>query len=79
MPTLTVRNLDDDIVNRLRQQAVMNGRSAEAEHRAILAQALRGTPRKSLVAFVVDAPGEARDERDERDESDKSDVARPPQ
>ncbi|WP_441616548.1 FitA-like ribbon-helix-helix domain-containing protein [Cupriavidus sp. RAF12] len=67
MPTLTVRNLDDDIVIRLRQQAAMNGRSAEAEHRAILAQALRGTPRKSLAAFVAEPPRRgARQERRER-------------
>jgi len=36
MATLTVRNLDDDVVRRLRIRAAEHGRSAEAEHRDIL-------------------------------------------
>lgn len=36
MATLTVRNLDDDVVRRLRIRAAEHGRSAEAEHRYIL-------------------------------------------
>jgi len=36
MATLTVRNLDDDIVRRLRIRAAEHGLSAEAEHREIL-------------------------------------------
>ena len=36
MATLTVRNLDDDVVRRLRIRAAQHGRSAEAEHREIL-------------------------------------------
>lgn len=42
MATLTVRNLADDIVRRLRIRAAEHGRSAEAEHREILRQALTG-------------------------------------
>ncbi len=42
MATLTVRNLDDDIVRRLRIRAAEHGRSAEAEHREILRLALVG-------------------------------------
>ena len=42
MATLTVRNLDDDIVRRLRIRAAEHGRSAEAEHRALLREALVG-------------------------------------
>ena len=42
MAQLTVRNLPDDVVHALRVQAARNGRSAEAEHRIILAQALHG-------------------------------------
>jgi plasmid stability protein len=38
---LLVRNLDDDLVRRLKIRAVAAGRSAEAEHRLILEQALR--------------------------------------
>jgi plasmid stability protein len=40
MATLTVRNLDDDLVRRLRVRAAEHGRSAEAEHREILRLAL---------------------------------------
>lgn len=42
MATLTVRNLDDDVVRRLRIRAAEHGRSAEAEHREILRRALIG-------------------------------------
>jgi plasmid stability protein len=42
MATLTVRNLEADIVRRLRVQAAEHGRSAEAEHREILRVALAG-------------------------------------
>lgn len=42
MATLTVRNLDDDLVKRLRIRAAQHGRSAEAEHREILKATLSG-------------------------------------
>ena len=42
MATLTVRNLDDDVVRRLRIRAAEHGRSAEAEHREILRRVLSG-------------------------------------
>ncbi|WP_222184188.1 FitA-like ribbon-helix-helix domain-containing protein [Geminicoccus harenae] len=40
MATLTVRNLDDEVVRALRIRAAEHGRSAEAEHREILRQVL---------------------------------------
>jgi plasmid stability protein len=40
LATLTVRNLDDEVVRALRIRAAEHGRSAEAEHREILRQAL---------------------------------------
>ena len=40
MGNLHVRNVDDEIVERLERRAARHGRSAEAEHREILAQAL---------------------------------------
>jgi len=40
MASLHVRNVDDEIVRRLKERAERNGRSAEAEHRAILAEML---------------------------------------
>lgn len=39
---LIVRNVDDDIARALRRRASRHGRSAEAEHREILREALRG-------------------------------------
>ena len=42
MATLTVRNLNDELVKRLRVRAAENGRSAEAEHREILRMTLDG-------------------------------------
>jgi plasmid stability protein len=41
MTALLVRRLDDGLVRRLKQPASADGRSAEAEHRAILEAALR--------------------------------------
>jgi len=36
---LHVRNLDDDLIARLKRRAARHGRSTEAEHREILRQA----------------------------------------
>ena len=41
MAQLIVRNLDEDLVRRLKQRAAQHGRSAEEEHRQLLRQALR--------------------------------------
>jgi len=38
---LIVRNVEDDLVQRLRERAVKHGRSAEEEHRHLLRAALR--------------------------------------
>jgi plasmid stability protein len=40
MAQLLVRDLDDQLVQLLKRRAAANNRSAEAEHRAILEQAL---------------------------------------
>ncbi len=45
MATLIVRKLDDDLVQRLKARAKAHGRSAEAEHRLILQEALPPSPR----------------------------------
>ena len=42
MPQLTVRSITDQVVRELKRRAASNGRSAEAEHREILRQALLG-------------------------------------
>ncbi len=46
MPTLTVRNLEDNLVKRLRIRAAEHGRSAEAEHREILRMTLLASERQ---------------------------------
>lgn len=42
--SLTVRGLDEELVRKLRLRAARQGRSAEAEHRLILCQALEDVP-----------------------------------
>ena len=42
MAQLTVRKLPDEVLRALKIRAARHGRSAEAEHRLILIQALRG-------------------------------------
>jgi plasmid stability protein len=41
---LIVRNLEDEVVDALRKRAARHGRSAEAEHRLILREALLAPP-----------------------------------
>ncbi len=49
MASITVRNLDDDVVERLKYKAKQNGRSLEAEVRELLKQAAdRKTPEELL-------------------------------
>ena len=56
MPQLIVRNLDDEIVARLRQRAARHGRSTEAEHREILREVLLPRRRSSLKAYLLAMP-----------------------
>lgn len=56
MAQLTVRKVDDDLVRALKVRAAQNGRSAEAEVRAILVEALTGSAsrqsfKEHLLAF----------------------------
>ena len=41
MGVLTVRKVDNELIRALKLRAVQHGRSAEAEHRLILEQALK--------------------------------------
>ena len=78
MAQLIVRNLDEELVTRLKLRAAEHGRSAEAEHREILRQALAAEPRRlfkelaakvrSMTAGRVHTPSEVllREGRDER-------------
>ncbi len=45
---LHVRNVEDDIIVRLKRRALRHGRSAEAEHREILRQVLSDEPEASF-------------------------------
>lgn len=66
MSTLVVRNLDERIARELKLQAARHGRSAEAEHRAILAAALSKTRRRSLADVLAQMPDVGRDADFER-------------
>ena len=50
---LQVRNLDDDLVLRLKRRAARNGRSTEAEHREILRQALSAEVEPSFAELAA--------------------------
>ena len=56
MPQLIVRNLDEEIVARLRQRAARHGRSTEAEHREILREVLLPRRRSSLKEYLLAMP-----------------------
>jgi plasmid stability protein len=51
---LHVRNLDDDLIRRLKRRAARHGRSTEAEHREILRQALAGEIEPSFDALAAE-------------------------
>jgi plasmid stability protein len=51
---LNVRDLDDDLIDRLKQRAARHGRSTEAEHREILRQALAGDIEPSFESLAAE-------------------------
>jgi len=56
MANLVVRKLDPLIVESLKKRAALHGRSAEAEHRAILESALVRTRRKTFAQALASMP-----------------------
>jgi antitoxin FitA len=56
MADLLVRGVDDEIVRALKERAGAHGRSAEAEHRAILAAALARPRRRTLAEVLASMP-----------------------
>jgi antitoxin FitA len=56
MPDLLVRGVDEELVKALKERAGAHGRSAEAEHRAILAGALARPKRRSLAEVLASMP-----------------------
>lgn len=51
---LHVRNLDDELVAKLKRRAARHGRSTEAEHREILRQALAAEVEPSFDALAAE-------------------------
>jgi len=51
---LHVRNLDDELIARLKRRAVRHGRSTEAEHRELLRQALAVETEPSFETLAAD-------------------------
>ena len=51
---LHVRNLEDEVIARLKRRAARHGRSTEAEHREILRQALAGEAEASFEALAAE-------------------------
>lgn len=63
MSQLIVRKLDGELVRALRRRAARHGRSAEAEHRAILREALAGDmDRPAFKDFLTSMPNLGTDE-----------------
>ena len=63
MAQLIVRQLDDDLVLALKKRAARSGRSAEAEHRKILREALASElGRPSFKQFLLEMPGVGQDD-----------------
>lgn len=51
---LLVRNLDDELIARLKRRAARHGRSTEAEHREILRQVLAGESEESFEELAAE-------------------------
>jgi len=63
MAQLVVRQLDNELVLALKQRAARSGRSAEAEHREILREALGSElQHPSFKLFLLDMPAVGEDE-----------------
>jgi antitoxin FitA len=59
---LIVRDIDESLVRALKQRAARHGRSAEAEHREILASVLRRPRKRHLAEVLAAVPNVGRDE-----------------
>jgi plasmid stability protein len=70
--TLIVRNVDDSLVQALRELAASHGRSAESEHREILASVLTRPRRKTFTEALMEIPDVGLDSDFERVASDEA-------
>jgi len=72
MAHLVVRDIEEEIVQALELRAAEHGRSAEAEHREILRNALRPSPQsRSLKEMLLSMPDVGEDEDFERLRTDR--------
>ena len=74
MPDLLVRGVEESLVRALKKQAGEHGRSAEAEHRAILEAALLSPPRRKLADLLAAMPDVGRDADFERQSETAADT-----
>lgn len=70
MAQLVVRNLDDELVQALKQRAAAQGESAEEMHRQILQAALRGPKRRSFAEILSAMPNVGEDSDFSRDQTE---------
>ena len=70
MANLVVRNLDQRIVDALKRRAAQHGRSAEAEHRALLEELLLRPKGKSFAEVLAAMPNVGLDRDFERVEDE---------
>lgn len=71
MPDLLVRGVDEELVRALKERAVAHGRSAEAEHRAILVAALFRPRKRSFAEVLASMPDVGTDADFERVQSSR--------
>ena len=69
MADLLVRGVDEELVRALKERAGAHGRSAEAEHREILAAALARPRKRSFAEVLASMPDVGSDADFERVES----------
>ncbi len=62
MADLLVRGVDEELVRALKERAGAHGRSAEAEHREILAEALARPRRRSFAEVLAAMPAVGTDD-----------------
>lgn len=72
MSSLIVRSVDDAIVRSLKERAARHGRSMEAEHRALLAEALLKPRRRTLAEVLAAMPNAGKDSDFARVQGDKA-------
>ena len=72
MANLIVRNVDERIVRALKSRAGEHGRSAEAEHRELLASVLLKSRKKSFAEVLAAIPNVGKDADFARIEDDAS-------